>query len=200
MSSFLKTVESYQQGARTLPGRYYAAPDVFALEQERIFARHWICVGRDATLAAPGDYFVVEIAGESIIVLRDQSGERHAYYNVCRHRGTRLCEQPTGRLSETIQCPYHAWTYALDGRLLGAPSTSDLAGFNKADWPLFPVATAVWEGFVFINLAEQPEPFEQEWAPLLGKFSRFNLPNLKVGRTIEYDVQANWKLLLQNYS
>ncbi|HZF14713.1 MAG TPA: Rieske 2Fe-2S domain-containing protein, partial [Steroidobacteraceae bacterium] len=83
--TFLKTVESYRQGARTLPGRYYTAPEVFAEERERIFARHWICVGRDATLATPGDYFVVEIAGESIIVLRDQSGERRAYYNVCRH-------------------------------------------------------------------------------------------------------------------
>ena len=114
--SFLKTVESYRQGARTLPGRYYTAPEVFAEEQERIFARHWICIGRDATLATPGDYFVVQIAGESIIVLRDQSGERRAYYNVCRHRGTRLCEAPTGHLSETIQCPYHAWTYALPPR------------------------------------------------------------------------------------
>ena len=76
--SFLKTVESYQQGARTLPGRYYNDPEVFAAEAERIFGCSWICVGRDASLAAPGDYFVVQVGGESIIVLRDQSGERHA--------------------------------------------------------------------------------------------------------------------------
>src|SRR5712692_166283 len=135
---FLKTVETYQQGARTLPGRYYTAPEVFAEERERIFRRNWICVGRDAALADAGDYRLVEIAGESIIVLRDQSGERHAYYNVCRHRGTRLCEAPTGRLSETIQCPYHAWTYALDGRLIGAPHMHEVEGFDKKAYPPTP--------------------------------------------------------------
>ena len=122
MSSFLKTTDSYRQGARTLPGRYYTAPEILGDEQERIFRRRWICIGRDNALAEPGDYMLVEIAGESIIVLRDQSGERHAFYNVCRHRGTRLCDAERGRLSETIQCPYHAWTYALDGRLIGRAS------------------------------------------------------------------------------
>src|SRR5207302_9653146 len=131
MPTFLKTVESYQQGARTLPGRYYTAPEVFAAEQERIFQHNWICVGRDAALAAPGDYFLVETAGESIIILRDQSGERRGYYNVCRHRGTRLCEAPSGRLSETLQCPYHAWAYALDGLLLGTPHMHEVAGCSK---------------------------------------------------------------------
>ncbi len=200
MSSFLKTVESYQQGARTLPGRYYAAPDVFALEQERIFARHWICVGRDATLAAPGDYFLVDIAGESIIVLRDQSGERRAYYNVCRHRGTRLCEAKTGRLSETIQCPYHAWTYALDGRLLGAPHMHEVEGFDKKAYPLHSVALAEWEGFLFLNLDLAATPSAQWFAPLAERFSRYNLATLRTVRRIEYDVKANWKLILQNYN
>ena len=88
-------------------------------------------------------------------MLRDRAGGYRAYYNVCRHRGTRLCEEHTGRFSETIQCPYHAWTYALDGRLIGAPSTADIEGFDKADWPLHPVAVATWEGFLFINLAER---------------------------------------------
>ena len=134
--TFLKTVDSYRQGARTLPGRYYTSPDVFAEERERIFARHWACVGRAAALAAPGDYVVVSIAGESIIVLRDQSGEIRAYYNVCRHRGTRLCEATSGRLSETIQCPYHAWTYDLDGDLIGAPHMEGTSGFRREDFPL----------------------------------------------------------------
>jgi Rieske 2Fe-2S family protein len=200
VATFLKTTEISIDGAHTLPREYYTAPDIYAQEMERIFRGRWLCVGREDRIPGAGDYVVQAVGQDSVIVLRDKAGGVRAFHNVCRHRGTRLCEEPTGRLSETIQCPYHAWTYALDGRLLGAPSTSDLEGFNKADWPLYPVATAVWEGFVFINLAGQPEPFEQEWAPVLGKFSRFNLPNLKVGRTIEYDVQANWKLLLQNYS
>ena len=199
---FLKTVETYQQGARTLPGRYYTAPEVFAEEQERIFRHNWVCVGRDAALAGPGDYRMVEIAGESIIVLRDQSGSARAYYNVCRHRGTRLCEAPTGRLSETIQCPYHAWTYALDGRLIGAPHMHEVEGFDKKAYPLHAVALAEWEGFLFANLDPQATPGgAPEWfAPLRGRFSNYNLPALRTVRHIEYDVKANWKLILQNYN
>ena len=163
--SFVRTVESYRQGARTLPGRYYTSPEVFADERERIFGRHWICVGRAASLEAPGDYRLVEIAGESLIVLRDHSGERHAYYNVCRHRGTRLCEAPRGRLSETIQCPYHAWTYALDGRLIGAPHMNEVEGFDKKSYPLHRVALHEWEGFLFLNLDPAAAPGPQWFAP-----------------------------------
>jgi Rieske 2Fe-2S family protein len=200
MPSFLKTTESYRQGARTLPGRYYTAPEVLALEQERIFCRSWICVGRADALAAPGDYMLVEIAGESIIVLRDQSGERRAFYNVCRHRGTRLCEATSGKLSETIQCPYHAWTYALDGRLIGAPHMHEAQGFDKKDYPLHAVALAEWEGFLFANLDPAAEPLARAFGRLAGRFARYNLPALRSVRRIEYEVRANWKLILQNFN
>jgi len=200
MSNFLKTTDSYRQGARTLPGRYYTAPEIFADEHERIFRRRWICVGRENALAAPGDYMLVEIAGESIIVLRDQSGERRAFYNVCRHRGTRLCEAERGRLSETIQCPYHAWTYALDGRLIGAPHMHEVEGFDKKAYPLHGVALAAWEGFLFVNLDPAAEPLARAFGPLAGRFARYHLPALRTVRRIEYDVRANWKLILQNYN
>jgi Rieske 2Fe-2S family protein len=200
MPGFLKTTESYRQGARTLPGRYYTAPEVLAEEEERIFRRSWICVGRADAPAAPGDYILVEIAGESIIVLRDQSGERRAFYNVCRHRGTRLCEATTGKLSETIQCPYHAWTYALDGRLIGAPHMHEVEGFNKKDYPLHAVALAEWEGFLFVNLDPAAEPLAQAFGRLTGRFARYNLAALRTVRRIEYEVRANWKLILQNYN
>src|SRR5438067_8252146 len=200
MPSFLKTVESYQQGARTLPGRYYTAPEAFAAEQERIFQNNWICVGRDTALADPGDYMLAEIAGESIIVLRDQSGARGAYYNVCRQRGARLWEAPRGRLSETIQCPYHAWTYALDGRLIGAPHMHEVEGFDKKTYPLHAVALAEWEGFLFANLDAKATAASQWFAPLRGRFSHYNLAALRTVRRIEYDVKANWKLILQNYN
>jgi Rieske 2Fe-2S family protein len=198
--TFLRTAESYRQGARTLLGRYYTAPDVFAAEQERIFRHHWICVGRDTALAAPGDYFLVEIAGESIIVLRKQTGYPRAYYNVCRHRGTRLCEARTGRLSETIQCPYHAWTYALDGRLIGAPHMHEVEGFDKKDYPLHQVGLVEWEGFLFLNLDPAAITAAEWFAPLTGRFARYNLAKLLTVRRIEYDVRANWKLILQNYN
>jgi len=200
MSAFVPTVDSFRQGARTLPGRYYTSADVFATEAERVFARRWICVGRAASLAEPGAYLLAEVAGESLIVVRDRTGTLRAHYNVCRHRGTRLCEAAQGRFSETIQCPYHAWTYGLDGRLIGAPHMQEVEGFDKADHPLHGAALAEWEGFVFVCLAARPEPFAEVFAPLEDRFARFNLGALTVVRRIAYDVRANWKLILQNYN
>jgi Rieske 2Fe-2S family protein len=121
MTTFHRTVEAYEQGARTMPREYYTSPDVLVEERERIFARHWNCVGRASRIARPGDYIVRTIAGESLIILRDRGGEVRAFFNVCRHRGTRICREASGQFSETIQCPYHAWTYTTDGRLIGAP-------------------------------------------------------------------------------
>jgi Rieske 2Fe-2S family protein len=187
-------------GQMTLPRRYFLDPAVLAEEMERVFTRQWLCVDREEKIAERGDYFVLELAGESIIILRDQGGVVRAFYNVCRHRGSRICEEHQGQFSETIQCPYHAWTYALDGRLIGAPATNDLEGFRKQDWPLNPVAVALWEGFIFVNLAQDPPPFDKSHAPLIGRFGRFNMPQLKLGRTVEYDIKANWKLIVQNYS
>jgi Rieske 2Fe-2S family protein len=200
VSQFLKTTQIAIHGAKTLPRRYYVAPELFAEELDKIFARRWLCVGREDQVAQPGQYFLQPVEAESIIVLRDRGGTLRAYYNVCRHRGTRLCEEHRGRFSETIQCPYHAWTYALDGRLIGAPSSADIEGFQKSDYPLHSVAIESWEGFLFINLAPEPEPFAQAYQRLLHRFSRFNLPTLAVARTIEYEVRSNWKLLFQNYS
>jgi glycine betaine catabolism A len=200
VTQFLKTTQIAIDGARTLPRRYYVAPEIFAEEGEKIFAGGWLCVGREERIPNPGDYVLQQVGTESIIVLRDQAGTVRAYYNVCRHRGTRLCEEHTGRFSETIQCPYHAWTYSLDGRLIGAPSSGDIEGFTKSDYPLYSVAVQRWEGFVFINLAPKPEPFALAYQALIGRFDRFNLASLSLGKTVEYDVKANWKLLFQNYS
>jgi Rieske 2Fe-2S family protein len=200
MTAFVSAVHAYRQGQRTLPREYYTAPDIYAEEQERIFARRWVCVGREAEIAEPGAFVVREIAGESLIVVRGRDGAARAFYNVCRHRGTRLCEETQGRFSETIQCPYHAWTYTLDGTLIGAPHMSEVAGFDKRDYPLRAAALERWEGFLFLSLAREPEPFAQAFAPLAERFRRFNLAALRPARRIAYDVRANWKLVFQNYS
>ena len=118
LPAFRKTDETFTAGAKTLPQRYLISPEVFVKELERIFSSQWLCVGHQSELAKAGDYFVPEVAGESLIILRDQQGEVRGFYNVCRHRGTRLREEKSGQLHETIQCPYHAWTYGLDGRLV----------------------------------------------------------------------------------
>jgi Rieske 2Fe-2S family protein len=197
--AFRKTTETFIAGAKTLPQRYFVSPDVFAEEQEKIFSRQWVLAGHQSEIAQAGDHFVREVAGESLILVRDQKGEVRGFYNVCRHRGTRLCEEPAGH-SATIQCPYHAWTYGLDGRLVGAPHMDKVSGFDKADYSLHRVRLALWEGFIFVNLAQEFAPLAEWFAPLLGKFSHWNLAKLRSARRIEYDVRANWKLIFENYS
>ena len=200
MTTFQRTVNTYKHGAQTMPGEYYTSPDIFAEEKERVFARSWHCVGRASAVANTGDYVLRTVAGESIIILRDRSGELRAFFNVCRHRGTRLCEAAKGHFSETIQCPYHAWTYTTDGRLIGAPQMQDVPGFDKREHSLHSAALAQWEGFLFVNVATEPEPFAEVFAPMLGRLTRFGLEGLTVGHSVTYEVAANWKLVFQNYS
>jgi len=187
-------------GARTLDARWYNAPDAFAREREQIFAHDWICVGRLEQLARAGDFFLAEIAGESMIVTRGKDDRVRAFYNVCRHRGTRMCTEPSGRFGGSIQCPYHAWTYALDGTLLSARTMDDVPGFDRADFPLREAAVAELDGFAFVSLAPDPEPFAQAYAPLIGRFARWHVGELRAARTVTYDVACNWKLVFQNYS
>jgi Rieske 2Fe-2S family protein len=200
MTTFLKAAEMGTGGAKTLPSRFFTSQDIFDQEREGIFARRWIVVGRESEIAEPGAYVVKEVAGESLIVVRDKSNQVRAFFNVCRHRGTRICTEHSGRFSNTIQCPYHAWTYTLDGKLLGAPSMDGIANFDKGEYPLHSAAVALWEGFVLVNISSEPEPIESAWAPVLMRFSRYNLPNLRVERRIDYDLACNWKLVFENYS
>jgi glycine betaine catabolism A len=200
MASYQGTTSTYRPGARTLPREYYTSPEIFAQERERIHARHWQCVGRASAFHKPGDYQVRTVAGESLIVVRDRGGELHAFFNICRHRGTQLCAESAGQLSETIQCPYHAWTYALDGRLIGAPHMQEATGFDKKDYPLHEAAVAEWEGFVFVNIAKDPQPFAEWFGPMLRRLARFDLPSVKTRHRARYEVKANWKLVFQNYS
>ena len=183
-----------------MAGEFYTSPAILAEEHVRIFAKSWQCVGRSSALASAGDYVVRNIAGESLIILRDRSGDLRAFFNVCRHRGTRICEAASGQFSETIQCPYHAWTYTTDGRLIGAPHMQDVEGFDKRDYALHSAAVAEWEGFVFVNVDTNPEPFESVFAPMIGRLTRFGLDTLVVGHRVAYEVNANWKLVFQNYS
>jgi Rieske 2Fe-2S family protein len=199
MPAFRKTAETFTSGAKTLPQCYFVSPDIFAKEQESIFSQQWILVGHQSQIAKAGDYFVQEVAGESLIVVREKGGDVRGFYNVCRHRGTRLCEEQVGHLS-AIRCPYHAWTYGLDGRLIGAPHMNEVQGFDKAEHSLHAINLALWQGFIFVNLADAPTPLEDWFAPLAEKFAHWNLPNLTSAKRVAYDVQANWKLIFENYS
>ena len=197
--AFRKTAETFLPGAKTLPQEYFVSAKVFAKEQETIFSEQWVLVGHQSQIARPGDYFVTQIAAESFIVVRDKGAKVQVFYNVCRHRGTRLCEKEIGHLS-AIQCPYHAWTYSLDGKLVGAPHMDDVPGFDKTDYSLRGVNAALWEGFIFVNLGRGSSNPEKWFASLAGKFTHWNLPHLRSAKRIEYDVRANWKLIFENYS
>jgi glycine betaine catabolism A len=205
--AFRKTTETFSAGAKSLLQRYFVSPEIFAEEQKKIFSKQWMLAGHQSQIVNAGDYFTAEVAGESLIIVRDKRGVIRAFYNVCRHRGSRLVEASNGQCA-AIQCPYHAWTYALDGRLMGAPHMHEVSGFDKADYSLRAVNLALWEGFIFVNLRDVPtsrsnrdyRSLEEWFAPLAGKFSRWNLSALRPTKRIEYDVQANWKLIFENYS
>ena len=190
--------------ATTLPGRFYTSPEVFAREQERIFSRRWVCVGRASEIPGPGDYLRPRAAGESLIAVRgkDAGTDRRAraFYNVCRHRGTRICTEERGHLAGGLTCPYHGWTYGLDGALLGAPLMGEVAWFDKADYPLHPAGLEEWEGFLFAHLDPRAPALAEALRPLDGRFAPWRLAELVTARRIDYDVRTNWKLIFQNFS
>ncbi len=185
--------------AKTLPGRYYNDPGIFRREMETFFLSMWISSGRSEQIPNAGDYFLCEVAGESIIVTRESAGGVRAFYNVCRHRGTRMCHEEQGKFAGRIQCPYHGWTYGLDGRLLGAPHTDEEA-FRREDYPLHAVHADDWDGSIFLNLSPHPKPLSEQLADLPKKFAPWRMQDLRLYKQITYDVKANWKLIVSNYN
>jgi len=139
---------------RTLPSQAYRSEEIFVRERERIFAREWICVGREHALAACGGVRVLDVLGESVILARTKAGALRAHYNVCRHRGAGVCAEAGARPllgsgltpGGTIRCPYHSWTYDLDGRLLSAPHLAEAADLRREDFPLHAVGVSTWGG------------------------------------------------------
>ncbi|MBV9008270.1 MAG: aromatic ring-hydroxylating dioxygenase subunit alpha [Verrucomicrobia bacterium] len=188
-----------KHSATTLEQRYFVSAQLFAREQQEIFARSWLLAGHVNDIPNPGDYFLANVAGESLIIVRDATADVRACYNVCRHRGTRICENESGSV-RILQCPYHNWSYGLDGRLLAAPHMDEVTGFSKDEYSLAQVNVGVWEGFIFVSLEPDQLPLSDWFAPLTGKFSPWNLARLNCVRRITYDVRANWKLIFQNYS
>jgi glycine betaine catabolism A len=201
--------------SKSLPKHYYLSDEIFGLEKERIFFKEWFCAGRAEELPEPGSYLVVEIAGESILVVRTKTGSLKAFYNVCRHRGCRLVlgavERPhggdddaSGRFKGHIRCPYHSWTYDLQGTLKGAPFSGDIPDFDPADFSLHPVKVETWGGFFFVCLSDDPTSTAPTLGTALGavpeRLKRYPLEALRSAKRITYDVTANWKVVMENYN
>jgi Rieske 2Fe-2S family protein len=188
----------------TLPARFYTDPAHFHREVDHFFFGKWICAGRADQIPARGDYFLRDVVGESVIVARDSAGAVNAMYNVCRHRGTRISESPCGNFPGSIQCPYHAWTYDLGGRLIGAPHMDDVEGFDRGNFRLAPVACEVWDGHIFIDLrgpgSGLRDPLSAQLGQLVDRFRPWRMEELRLVHRTVYDVKANWKLIIQNYN
>jgi glycine betaine catabolism A len=188
---------------RTLPGRYYVDDGIFDDEVERIFWRHWFCVGRAEEASAVGDCLVRTVAGDELLVIRGDDDRLHAYFNNCLHRGTRLVEADR-KVGRVVTCPYHAWSYALDGRLVGTPNIRAGEGLDRDAASLVEVGCDTWEGFVFVNLRADPPSLRSALAddpedPM--QFARFGMGDLRIGHGTDYpSVPANWKIMIQNYN
>ncbi len=197
----------------TLPSSWYLNEDIFTLEREHIFLKEWLSVGRDEDWANNGDSKTIDIMGESIIIVRNHEGQLRAFYNVCVHRGARICKSDDDlgpdRLplkggvikGKHIMCPYHSWTYDLNGKLLAAPNMTEEMGFEKDKIHLHPVLIDTWGGFVFINLSpETAPPFEHHIKFVKETYSNYPLADLRVAKTIHYEIDCNWKVICENYN
>jgi Rieske 2Fe-2S family protein len=199
---------------QTLPRSAYLSGAHFERETQRIFHRRWFTVGREEALARAGSFLHVDVAGEQVLVVRTRGGELRGFHNVCRHRGSQLVigEAPgggdvpaeTGRFKGSIRCPYHAWTYGLEGDLRNAPFLSESDGLRREELGLFPVAVEPWAGFLFVNLSPDAPPSGGSLIAGLGpvpdRVANFSLAELRTARRISYPVAANWKVLVENYN
>lgn len=183
--------------AFTPPGQLFWDAGLYQRDLDEIFASQWLCVGHHSRLKEAGEFFTVDIGPESVIVVLGDDGETRAFLNVCRHRGTRINKARSGRCRGFL-CPYHAWHYSLDGTLKRAPQMEDVAGFDTEHYPLIAVRIETMQGFLFINLAQDPAPLTDVFSDF-PDVSRYGLPDLKRVAHHEYEVATNWKLICQNY-
>jgi glycine betaine catabolism A len=186
--------------SRTPDGPVYWDPTVLRTELERFFYRNWLCIGREEQLPGPGDFFTRRIGRESVLVVRAPGGEVRGYYNLCRHRGTRVVVEESGRGAHSFICPYHSWSYDLQGRLISALHMNGQERFDRADYGLHPIRVDIWGGFVWANLEAEGPGLSESLGPFFARFERFPLADLRLGARKEYEVEANWKVLVENFS
>ncbi len=186
-------------GNRTLPWSWYSDPVVLGLEQERIFARSWQYAGHTADAAEPGSFATTRVGHLPVVLVRDGDGVLRAFLNVCRHRGALVCDGAGRR--ETLQCPYHAWTYGLDGSLVAAPRSDQEPGFERAELGLVELQLGTWGPFVFVNPDPDAAPLA-EWlgdVPQLLADDGVDVDALAFHKRAEAEYEANWKVCSENY-
>lgn len=191
-----------------LPADWYYDGDQYRRELEKIWYRNWIYVGRSSEVAGARAYRCVAVCEQQLLLVRDEAGVLRGFHNTCRHRGSALCSEPSGRLrSATIICPYHAWAYNLQGELLRTSSKTQPAGFDKRDYPLYRVRVVEWSGFIFVALGEPTAGLADPTASLAQSFDQpidrmaaWGLADLVVGHVLKKTIECNWKIFWENYN
>ncbi len=185
--------------ASTIPARWYTAPEMLAAENRLVFGRTWQCAGQSQWVAQPGSYFGCEVAGEPVLVTRAKDGKLRAFSNVCRHRGSLLAAEP--RCGSAIRCPYHAWTYSLDGRLLGQPEFEGVQDWNREEVALPEFRAETWGPFVFVNLDAGAPALAEVLGAIPGEIAEIGCPmsDLLYSYRRDYTIQCNWKVYIDNY-
>jgi Rieske 2Fe-2S family protein len=185
--------------ATMLPPRAFVDPSVFDWELETIF-RGWICVGHASRVAERGSYMMREIGTDSVVVIGGEDGRPHAFLNVCRHRGARLISDVEGTVRRRVQCPYHAWSYGLDGALAATPHMDGVEDFDTSCWGLIPVRVTTVGGLVLVDLSGEAPEVEAHVGELAGHLERYRVGELRRAGQADYTVAANWKAIAENYS
>jgi glycine betaine catabolism A len=185
--------------ATMLPPRAFSDAGVFEWELDSIF-RGWVCVGHVSAAGEPGSFVVRELGPDSIVVIGCEDGRPRAFLNVCRHRGARVVQGAEGKVRRRLRCPYHAWSYGLDGSLKAAPHMDGVEDFDHSCWGLIPVRLAVVGGLVLIDLSGDAPEVNEHVGELVGQLERYRLAELARGGRIEYAVEANWKGIAENYN
>ena len=184
-----------------LPAQAYYDPQQYERELRRIWYRNWVYVGRCSELERARAFRTFELGDQKILLVRDDEGELQGFHNTCRHRGAALCREPEGLLrSASIVCPYHAWTYNLQGELLRTSSKLHADGFDPADYPLYKISVKEWSGFIFVALTDTPPPFEKLFDLPLNRLDAWPLKDLVVGHVLLKTIASNWKIFWENYN
>jgi Rieske 2Fe-2S family protein len=192
----IKQLVATQQQGYSLAQTFYKDPDVYQAEIKNIFLKHWLYAGHESQIPNAGDYFTFEFDTESVIVVRTSTGEVKAHMNVCRHRGSIICLEQSGS-QKSLTCPYHAWSYNLDGELLSARNMPD--DFVQSENSLHKVNVALLGGFIFICLSKKPPRLEALRQDLNPIFQLFGMETMKLAEQKSYRISANWKLAVENY-
>jgi phenylpropionate dioxygenase-like ring-hydroxylating dioxygenase large terminal subunit len=198
LSSALRQSETLgYDAAWSMPKSYYTNSGILALEREHLFGKEWICIGRSEEIAKPGDYMTFQLCNEPLVAVRNEDGKVHLLSNVCRHRGAILA-QGRGN-NHRLVCPYHHWSYDLEGRLAGAPRMDVHQTFDKSKCSLPHFASEEWQGFLFANLSSNPEPLAPRLEPLQELIGNYHMEEMRLLYVADEVWHTNWKCLIENF-